>query len=79
MDKEILEWFGERAEDWRSLSSSTVFTWGNGSNNQLGHSTNDNVSASPVPAWKDIQMVRMLWSLEPPIEGLLNFYKGQLK
>ena len=61
MDKEILEWFGERPEDWRSLSSSVVYTWGNDSNNQLGHSTNDNVTPAVVSAWQDTQMVRQ-WS-----------------
>ena len=57
MDRQILEWISQRAEDWWPAGGSTVYTWGNGTWNQLGHASGDNVLPAPVQEWKDIQQV----------------------
>lgn len=55
MDRDILEWASQRPEDWWPSCGCTVYTWGNGSYDQLGHSTGDSVSPAPVEDWKDIR------------------------
>ncbi len=57
MDSEILEWTNQRPEDWWSLSWSSVYTWGKGSWNQLGHSTRESFVPNLVVDWKDFKQV----------------------
>ena len=60
MDVEILEWVNQRPEDWWPSYHSTVYTWGKGTHNQLGHSTSDNAFPAVVREWTDVQQVRDL-------------------
>lgn len=58
MDGELLEWVKQRPEDWWASSGAAVYTWGNGSWNQLGHGEAvENVSPAPAQDWKDVQQV----------------------
>lgn len=58
MDGDILEWMSQRPEDWWASSGSAIYTWGNGSWNQLGHASSESVPPAPAKDWKDVQQVR---------------------
>jgi hypothetical protein len=64
MDRDILEWATQRPVDWWPYSDAKVYTWGQGSYCQLGHSNGEMVvSPEPVPEWKDMQQVNYVGGL----------------
>ena len=57
MDLAVLEWAEKAADDWSTFSKSRVYTWGNGTCGQLGHSMEENAAPTVVRIWKDVHQV----------------------
>ena len=58
MDVQILELVAQHPQDWWLSPRSTVYTWGKGSWNQLGHSMRERAMPAIVEEWQDVQQVK---------------------